>query len=260
VTILSLASVLAEAARRYPDKTAIVDPYQRVTYRDLWQQARAYAAGLRELGVKPGDAVALQCPNIADFPRAYYGILAAGAAVVPVHLLLTPDEIAYVLKDSGATLLISHAAVLQNGAPAAGAAGIPLVTLGPVPADVPVKRLEEVSASVPPLPLHLSREAEDPAVIFYTSGTTGEPKGAVLSHLNLVLNATVNAFDCNDVSPSDIAFGALPLFHTYGQTVSMNASFRLGMTVVLLPRFTGEAAIDLMLAENVNIFHGVPTM
>jgi long-chain acyl-CoA synthetase len=75
-----------------------------------------------------------------------------------------------------------------------------------------------------------------------------------------VLNATVNAFDCNDVSPEDIALGALPLFHTYGQTVSMNASFRMGMTVVLLPRFTGEAAIDLMLAENVTIFHGVPTM
>ncbi len=89
MTTLSLAAVLAESARRYPDKVAVVDRDERITYRDLWRQALAYAGNLRELGVRPGDTVALLAPNVADFPRAYYGILAAGATVVPVHLLLT---------------------------------------------------------------------------------------------------------------------------------------------------------------------------
>jgi long-chain acyl-CoA synthetase len=107
---------------------------------------------------------------------------------------------------------------------------------------------------------HVSRDAGDPAVVFYTSGTTGEPKGAVLTHLNLVMNATVNAFDAHDMRPSDVVLGCLPLFHTFGQTVGMNSTFRAGGTLVLLPRFSGPAAVELMVAERVDVFHGVPTM
>jgi long-chain acyl-CoA synthetase len=262
MTTLSLATILAESARRYPDKVAVVDGDVRVTYAQLWEQARAYAAGLRELGVKPGDTVALLAPNVVEFPRAYYGALAAGAVVVPVHLLLTADEAAYVLRDSRADLVVCHTSQLALGAAAAQAAGIPLVTVGPTPAEIAgqVRRLEDVSAGVEPLRSYVSRSAEDTAVVFYTSGTTGEPKGALLTHLNLVLNATVNAFDANDVRTEDVALGCLPLFHTFGQTVSMNSTFRVGGTMVLLPRFTGDAAIELMLREGVNVFHGVPTM
>ena len=119
MTSLSLATVLAESARRYPDKIAVVDGDQRVSYRDLWAKARAYGAALQQLGVRPGDAVALQIPNVVDFPVAYYGALAAGAVVVPVHLLLTADEVAYVLSDSRATLLVSHTATIAVGAAAA---------------------------------------------------------------------------------------------------------------------------------------------
>jgi long-chain acyl-CoA synthetase len=264
VTTLSLATVLAEAARRYPDKTAVVDGAVRVTYAQLWEQARSYAAGLRELGVGPGDTVALLAPNVVDFPRAYYGALAVGAVVVPVHLLLTADEAAYVLRDSRAKLLICHTSQLALGGQAAQAAGIPLVAVGPLPASAPATspgpRLEEVSAKVAPLRTYESRSPEDTAVVFYTSGTTGEPKGALLTHLNLVLNATVNAFDTHDATAADTVLGCLPLFHTFGQTVSMNTTFRLGATLVLLPRFTGDAAIELMLREGVEVFHGVPTM
>jgi long-chain acyl-CoA synthetase len=106
----------------------------------------------------------------------------------------------------------------------------------------------------------VTREAEDPAVIFYTSGTTGTPKGAVLTHLNLVMNATVNVFDANDARPDDVVLGCLPLFHTFGQTVAMNGTFRMGGTLVLLARFSGAAAIELMLREKVDVFLGVPTM
>ncbi|MFI5932907.1 long-chain fatty acid--CoA ligase [Actinoplanes sp. NPDC051494] len=262
MTMLSLATVLAEGARKYPDKVAVVDGAVRTTYRELWKQSLEYAAGLRALGVKAGDTVAMLIPNVTDFPRVYYAALAVGAQVVPVHLLLTAEEMAYVLRDSGTDLLVAHSSQLQTAATAAHKAGTKLASVGPMPPGVPdaPPRLEDTAASVEPLPTYVSREAEDIAVIFYTSGTTGEPKGALLTHLNLVMNATVNTFDCNDVRPTDVVLGCLPLFHTFGQTVGMNGTFRFGGTLVLLARFTGEAAIDLMVQEDVTVFHGVPTM
>jgi long-chain acyl-CoA synthetase len=260
MTQLSLATVLAEAARKYPDKLAVIDSAttERITYRDLWQQTLAYAAGLRELGVGPGDTVAIQIPNLADFPRLYYAVLAVGATIVPMHLLLTPSENAYVLRDSGAKLLVAHSSQLTNAIEAAKIAGIEAVSVGPA---VPrVRRLEEAAAGVPPLRTYESREAEDIAVVFYTSGTTGKPKGALLTHLNLVMNTMVNVFDIHELHQDDVVMGCLPLFHTFGQTVGMNGTFRMGGTIVLMARFTGDAAIDLMVKENVTIFHGVPTM
>jgi len=260
VTMLSLAAVLAEAARKYPDKIAVIDSItgERIPYRELWQQTLAYAAGLRELGVGPGDVVAIQIPNLADFPRVYYATLAVGAAIVPMHLLLTPDENAYVLRDSGAKLLVAHSSQLANAAVAGKLAEVDVVSVGP--AVEGVRRLEDAAAATPPLRTYVSREAEDVAVVFYTSGTTGKPKGALLTHLNLVMNTMVNVFDIHELREDDVVLGCLPLFHTFGQTVGMNATFRLGGTIVLLARFTGEAAIELMLRESVTIFHGVPTM
>jgi len=260
MTQLSLATVLAEAARKYPDKLAVIDSAttERITYRDLWQQTLAYAAGLRELGVGPGDTVAIQIPNLADFPRVYYAVLSVGATIVPMHLLLTPSENAYVLRDSGAKLLVAHSSQLANATEAAKMAGIAAVSVGPA---VPgVRRLEEAAAGVPPLRTYTSREAEDIAVVFYTSGTTGKPKGALLTHLNLVMNTMVNIFDIHELHQDDVVMGCLPLFHTFGQTVGMNGTFRMGGTIVLMARFAGDAAIDLMVKENVTIFHGVPTM
>ncbi|WP_426512430.1 long-chain-fatty-acid--CoA ligase [Dactylosporangium sp. McL0621] len=244
---LSLAAVLAESARKYPHKVAVVDGEQRVTYETLWLEALACAAALRDQGVGPGDRVALQIPNVVDFPRVYFGALALGAVVVPVHLLLTAEEAAYTLKDSGARLLVCHPSQAAMGAAAAGMAGVDVVA----PADL---------LDAPPLRTYVSRAPEDPAVVLYTSGTTGEPKGAVLTHLNLVMNTIVNVFDANDARSSDVVLGCLPLFHTFGQTVGMNGTFRLGATLVMLARFTGEAALDLMVRENVTVFHGVPTM
>ncbi|GAA2682853.1 long-chain-fatty-acid--CoA ligase [Actinoplanes palleronii] len=261
MTTLSLATVLAESARRYPEKVAVIDAGARITYHELWEQSRVYAAGLRELGVGPGSTVAVMIPNVADFPRVYYAALAVGARVVPVSLLLTPEEVAYVLTDSQADLIVTHSAFLQVGAGAAQIAQTPLVNVGPLPElPAPPRRLEEVSATVPALRTYVTREAEDVAVILYTSGTTGKPKGALLTHLNLVMNAAINVFDVHPLTGDDVVLGCLPLFHTFGQTVGMNATFRLGGTLVLLPRFSGEAAIDLILRENVTIFHGVPTM
>jgi long-chain acyl-CoA synthetase len=251
---LSLAAVLAEPARRYPDKVALIEGDLRLTFGEVWRRARGQAAGLQTLGVRPGDTVALMAPNTVEFPLAYYAILAAGGVVVPVHALLTAEEVEHVLRDSGATLLLCHPAHAQTAAEAAKTAGIRLVLLGDG------GELAEAARGVEPVGGYVIRDADDAAVIFYTSGTTGVPKGAVLSHLNLVMNATVSAFDSNPISRHDIAVGALPLFHAFGQTCSMNAIWRAGATLALLPRFDAARAIELMVSEHVTVFHGVPTM
>ncbi|MFE6632356.1 long-chain fatty acid--CoA ligase [Streptomyces rochei] len=249
---LSVAAILAENARRRPDKEALVEGDLRLTFAEVWQRARAQAGALTGLGVRPGDRVALMAPNTADFPQAYYAIAAAGGVVVPVHLLLSPGEVEHVLRDSGASLLLCHPAQAETGAAAARETGVRMITLG--------DELGKLAADAEPLPSYVTRDADDPAVVFYTSGTTGVPKGAVLSHFNLVMNATVNAFDANDIRPDDVALGALPLFHAFGQTVSLNSTWRAGATLVLLPRFDAARAIELMVREKVNTFHGVPTM
>ncbi|MEV6051009.1 long-chain fatty acid--CoA ligase [Streptomyces sp. NPDC052107] len=249
---LSVAAILAENARRRPDKTALVEGDLRLTFAQVWRKALARAGALTGLGVRPGDRVALMAPNTAEFPVAYFAIAAAGGVVVPVHLLLSSGEVEHVLGDSGATLLLVHPAQAATGRAAAEATGVRVVVLG--------EELDKLAAAAEPLPAYVTRTADDPAVIFYTSGTTGVPKGAVLSHFNIVMNATVNAFDANDIRADDIALGALPLFHAFGQTVSLNSTWRAGATLVLLPRFDAARAIELMVKEGVNTFHGVPTM
>ncbi len=261
---LSLAAVLAEPAWRKPDKTAVIlgtgEHTERLSYGELWAQALGQAAAIRELGVQPGDRVALMCPNVPDFPRSYYAILAAGGVVVPVHMLLTPEEIAFILRDSGAKLLIAHALRAEDAIKAAALADVPVRLVGPIPAEAPLPKLADDVAGVEPLTTYVSRQPEDPAVVIYTSGTTGKPKGAILTHLNMVMNATVSAFDCNDTAVDDVALGCLPLFHIFGQSVSMNSVFRVGATLVLQPRFDADGAIELMLRHKVNTFHGVPQM
>jgi long-chain acyl-CoA synthetase len=249
MTILSLATVLAESARRTPDQPALVQGPLRLTYAELWWQARQHAAALQGQGVRPGDRVALLAPNVADFVRAYYGILAAGAVVVPVPTLLNVDEAAFIVRHSGAQSLVYDASFADVATAAAQAAEVPAWDIASLGAGDPE-----------PIRTHVARQAEDTAVIFYTSGTTGRPKGALLSHLNLVLNSTVNAFDANPIRREDIVMGCLPLFHTFGQTVSMNSTFRVGATMLLQPRFDPDAAIELMHRERATLFFGVPTM
>ena len=249
MTTLSLASVLAEPARRTPEKLAVVEGTLRLTYAELWRQARRHAASLRDRGVGPGDRVALLAPNVADFVRAYYGILAVGGVVVPVPTLLTAAEAGYLVRHSGARSLVYDAVLGAVAAEVAAEVGVPAWDAADLGA-----------AEVEPLPVLVAREAEDTAVIFYTSGTTGRPKGALLTHLNLVLNATVNAFDANPLRRDDVVMGCLPLFHTFGQTVSMNSTFRVGATMLLQPRFDPAEAIELMHREAATLFFGVPTM
>lgn len=247
MSTLSLAAILSEPARRFPDKTAVIEGERRLTYAEMWREARQYGRFLVDAGLQPGERVAIMCPNTVEFVRAYYGVLAAGGAVVPIPTMLSTDEIAYMLDDSGARRLIVPDAPSEPARSAAEAAGAAVLAA-------------QVPESVEPLRTYVARGPEDVAVLFYTSGTTGRPKGALLTHLNLVMCATANAFDANPFERDDVVLGCLPLFHTFGQTVSMNSTFRIGATLALQPRFDADEAIALMRREHVTTFFGVPTM
>ena len=248
MTTLSLATILAESARRSPDKIAIVQGDLRLSYAQLWEDARRYGAVLVAHGIGPGDRIALLAPNVADFVRGYYGILASGGVVVPVPTLLNAEEAAYIIGNSGARAVLYEASFADVATTAAGSVG------------VSAWALEDFANGTQPLPTFATRQAEDPAVVLYTSGTTGRPKGALLTHLNLVMNAMTNAFDANQFTRDDVVMGSLPLFHTFGQTVSMNSTFRVGATLLLQPRFDAAKAIEFMHDEGATLFFGVPTM
>jgi long-chain acyl-CoA synthetase len=240
---LSLASVLQESALRHPDKVAVVEGDRSATYAELWSSALRRAGALREAGVQPGDRVALLGLNTIDFVTAYYGILARGAVVVPLAPMLVADEIAFLLEDSGAGVAL----VADDLQPIVAGADVAVLAFSSALADEP----EAMRAATEPL---------DPAVLFYTSGTTGRPKGATLTHFNLVMNAFTNAYTANHIVPDDVMFGCLPLFHTFGQTVALNGTFLVGGTLILQPRFEPGAALELMARHGVTAFLGVPTM
>ncbi len=256
---LTIASMLAESAIRYADNTAVVLGDLKLTYAQLWTHAKQYAAVLREKGVGPGDRVALLLPNTPHFPLAYFGTIALGAVAVPVHALLKAEEIEYVLSDSGAKLLVCAAPLLGEGAKGAELAGVPVLAVMDG-GDATIERIDTLALSATPVDGFEPREPSDTAVILYTSGTTGKPKGAEITHLNITMNVVVSAQHSFDIDEHDIVLGCLPLFHTFGQTCCMNTAFYVGATVVLLPRFDGAAALDLLVAQKCTIFMGVPTM
>ena len=257
----SVATILAESARRYPKKDALVLGDTRLTYEQVWGMARRYAAVLQAEGIGPGSRVALLLPNIPHFAFAYYGALALGATVVPVHALLRADEIAFTLTDSQCSAIITAAPLLGEAAKGAELAGVKLFSVLDSDADITeVARIDHLAMQAEPITHIVPRDPQDEAVILYTSGTTGKPKGAVLTHDNILWNVQVIAFDTVQLLHDDVLIGVLPLFHSFGQTVVLNGGFRVGATIVLMPRFDGPGALQLMAAEHVTVFAGVPTM
>ena len=265
---LSVATILAESAHRYRDKTAVIwagqsGPQAQATYGELWRDAKAVAGALKARGVGRGDRVAMLVPNVPDFPRIYYAILAIGAVAVPIHLLFKRDEIAHVLRDSGAKLVVIGAPSLGEALPAAMEAGIDAVSvlLPEAARDLaPIPRLEELMAEAEPILRQEAMNPLEPATLLYTSGTTGTPKGAVNSHLSLVEQVHVSLIDLFDMREDDVVFGGLPLFHTFGQTCVLNTGFRRGATIVMLPKFEPAGALAAMAEHGATVFTAVPTM
>jgi long-chain acyl-CoA synthetase len=243
----------------------------RLSYAQVDAAANQVANLLVSRGIRPGDKVALSCPNLPYFPVVYYGILKAGAVVVPLNVLLKGREVAYHLKDSEATAFFCFQGTAELPMGAEGKAGFDqtdgcehffLITADPRAAS-PIEGAETLGQGLagqsPKFPTVQLPET-DPAVILYTSGTTGQAKGAELSHSNLILNALTCNRLFQAVPGRDTHLAVLPLFHSFGSTVNMNAGFATASTLVLLPRFDAAAAVKLLETENVTFFAGVPTM
>ena len=256
---LNLATLLDQSARRAPDHVALRLGEMAVTYAQLDEQSKRFAALLRSRGVQPGDRVAVMLPNVPHFPIAYYGALRAGCVVVPMNVLLKGREIAFYLQDSGAKVLVAWNGFGAEAYEGAGHAGVPLVGAGPDEPPAGIERVEALIGAVEPLEEIHQSEPGDPAVLLYTSGTTGKPKGATLSHSNLLWNTEINSA-MFEATPDDVMLGALPLFHSFGQVVCMNGMLRRGATLVLLPRFDAEEALALIERYKITLVAGVPTM
>ena len=256
---LSLVDVLTESAARRPQHVALVFGSRTYTYRELWTWTRKYASALRARGLRSGEGVALLLPNIPEFPMLYFAVLALGGIVLPIPALLKAGEIEYILQDTGARMLICAGSVLEEGAAAASTAGVQLLTVGATD-DAPGPRLDVLAEQAAPIDGYARRVVRDVAVILYTSGTTGRPKGTMLTHLNILMNVNTTVICPYAFRDHDVVFGCLPLSHSYGQICVMCASFRAGVTIVLMQRFNAESALDLMVAERCTVFMGVPTM
>jgi len=250
---LNLASILTESAERTPDSPAIRLGEAELGYAGLDDRSARLAALLRETGVEPGDRVGVMLPNVPEFPIAYYGVLRAGGVVVPMNVLLKQREIAFYLEDSGAKLLLAWHGFADEAREGAAEAGAELVEVEPA-------AFAKALAELEPTPGLAGTVEEDTAVILYTSGTTGKPKGAELTHLNLSRNAEISSRTTCEVAEGDVVLGALPLFHSFGQTVGMNASLRVGACLTLVPRFDPGEALATMQRDGVTHFYGVPTM
>ncbi|GAB91150.1 long-chain-fatty-acid--CoA ligase [Gordonia rhizosphera] len=250
---MTLTDNLRQTAERRPDVIAIKMDDTEISYAELSGLAARTARWLRDLGIEPGDRVAVSLPNIAQMPILYYGILWAGGVVVPMNPLYKDREFAHVLRDSGATVFFAWNGVAEQAAKGAADAGATFVEVDPATFTGHVTSHAATRAA--------ARDGEDTAVILYTSGTTGAPKGAELTHANMVRNAEVCASDrLIGLSAGDVVFGGLPLFHVFGQTCMMNASVLTGATLTLLPRFDPQRALEIIERDKVTHMGGVPTM
>ncbi len=248
----NIASALSRSAAANPEAVAIKLDDVELSYAALDGASSLVAGLLKERGVEPGDAVGLMLPNVPYFPVIYYGILKAGAAVVPMNVLLKGREAEFYLSDSGAKQFFAWHGFAEEAEIAAEAAGVQLTNVAP-------GDFEQLIGAASPLAEAAGRQGDDTAVILYTSGTTGTPKGATLTHDNIGSNVetTLGMFG---FTPGDVIFGGLPLFHSFGQTCSMNSGIAAGATITLLPRFDAAKALEIIDRDKVNVFMGVPTM
>jgi long-chain acyl-CoA synthetase len=249
----NLALGLAEAKDMYLDRAAVRLDDLVLTYEELDERSARVAGLLAARGVGPGDRVGLMLPNVAEFPLLYYGVLRAGAVVVPMNPLLKAREVEYYLGDSGARLIFAWHTVADEAAKGAEAAGAGSVSVAP-------EAFDPLLADHAPVTAVTGRADDDTAVILYTSGTTGRPKGAELTHANLARNAAVSATTLFHLEPHDVVMGCLPLFHSFGQTCGLNAAVSSGACLTLLPRFDPGKALEVIQRDRVTLFEGVPTM
>lgn len=249
----NLSLNLVATALRHPDTAALRCGDITLTYTEFDRASARLASFLERAGIEPGDRVGIMLPNSPAFAVVFYGIMRRGAIAVPMNPLLKAREIEFYLSNTSAKHLFATPAFADaavGGAEAAGA-GLWLVD------DA---GLAELIADVPEQKDPVSRDDTDTAVVLHTSGTTGHPKGAELTHGGLRRNAEISVRTLLEVGNADVVMGALPLFHVFGLTCGLNAAISVGATLALIPRFDPRTAMQIVEREGVTVFEGVPTM
>lgn len=239
----------------HPDKIALKFKGDSITYSQLDQQVLAYAAYLKELGLKKGDKVVLSCLNSPEFLYSYFGTVRNGAVIVPINLMLTMEEISYIVKDSGAKLMIVQAAIMKkmklDKENIESSLGIKVVILD-----------ELFAQSI----IHLRTEDREEfsdiealSTFLYTSGTTGKPKAAMLTHRNLVSNAE-HTYLALETAEDDHYLCVLPMFHVFAFTACILMPLWCGATITILEMFQPKEVVDHLLNGEITVFMGVPSM
>jgi long-chain acyl-CoA synthetase len=251
--VATLASNLNNTAAEHGDRPAVrLDDFV-LDYNGLLDGAQRVSGLLRAHGIEPGDRVGMVLPNVPAFTMLFYGAVAAGAVVVPMNPLLKAREVQYYLEDSGASIVFAWQDMADESRTAAERVGIECVAVDPA-------TFSDLLAEQEPVEELVDRAEDDTVVLLYTSGTTGQPKGAELTQANLISNASLTAETLIDAKPEDVVMGCLPLFHCFGLTCGLNAAVSVGACLTLLPRFDPAKALQIIQDHKVTVFEGVPTM
>ncbi|RLG92438.1 MAG: long-chain fatty acid--CoA ligase [Candidatus Hecatellales archaeon] len=280
---IPLFGLLEEASEKYPENVALIFEGFKITYRRLKELTDRFASALHSLGVRKGDVVALFLPNVPQFVIGYYGVLKAGGVVTALSPLYKEKEVEYQLKDSEAVMVIVLDLLYPTLKNVLGKTKVKKVIvtsiseylpsakkiLGKIFRKIPslkVRKEErvyffrEILAEYPPKPPKVEVKPEDLAILQYTGGTTGVPKGAMLTHANLVANAIQCKYWIPEKTGEGVILGVLPLFHIYGMTVVMNLCIANCSTMVLLPGFEVEKVLKTVEKYKVTEIPGAPTM
>ncbi len=254
---MNIASNLDQAAQSFPDKTVIQFEERSMTYKELQSKTDCLAAGLKKLGIIPGDRVAILMPNIPEFAVVYYAIQKTGAIAVSLNVMLKQDEVSYIINNSGAATLFTTQAlageVNQDEMPK-------LKTVIIVEGDADGRiHMDDVFLADCGSFETMEMDPDDDAAILYTSGTTGFPKGATLSQSNIVSNVNATVYH-TDMTKNDVLQLFLPLFHCFGQNFILNACIKAGATVVMHRRFEPQPVLEAIQKHKVTMFFAVPTI
>jgi len=259
----NLATILTESAQSHPTKVAVISGDHRMTYAELDAASDRFAVGLQLRGLRPGDTAGLQLPNLPQFVIAYFGLLKAGVIAVPMNVLYKADEIAYILRDAEARMLITWSGVAAEACAGAAQAGVDDIVAVTTPGSTAPEGSTPFDAMLTKAPGETAQahptDPGDTAVIVYTSGTTGRPKGAELTHFQLFMNADTpgRLFGVRD---DDVILVVLPLFHIFALSSILDVAVRFAATMTLVARFDPDAVLATIERDQVTVFEGVPTM
>ena len=249
----NLSLYLVESADMYPDGSALRCEGATTTFSELADNAARFAAYLDDRGLRPGDRVGVMLANRPVFAMVFYGVLHAGGVAVPMDPMCSAGDVEFFLTNTGARLLLF--------APSCGAAAIAgALAAGVLPIDVGEHTLNQMTRGFLGQSWPVTRATNDIAVILYGSGTTEAPKGAQLTHSHLVSNQAVIARKLLDIGPADVVLGCVPLRHASGMTCALGAAISTGATLALLPSFDPDSALEMIAAEQVTVFAGLPFM